>query len=397
MKILLLSDLHAVIDGDSKNFSNTRLHLDSTGSGEWGDGLVTYITSLGIQYDLIVCCGDIANKGCQQSFLAGWKFLHKISNHFSKAKLICAPGNHDHQSRPDPADIQSGFSPKHQLQFCSPPFPFVSHEKNTHFWAWNWYMDDTCPDSNLLLVNTSAYHGFNDEYKHGRIALETVNQIEEHLESLEEIKALNILICHHHPQRMEHAHNDYDGQQMAGGQKLLHSIQNVDKGPWLILHGHKHYACISTASSEGQTPPIVFSAGSASAKYKDLIENQFYSLNINIEKTKEEERIVGTFETHQFTPGGGWAPSESSKMPARSGLGSRETATRLIKELNRLLENEEFLEGEELERINLELGYFLPKEFEKFTKRLAANSLVAEIDAQNQCIIQIQIGPDNDK
>ncbi|MEZ8319489.1 metallophosphoesterase family protein [Vibrio splendidus] len=389
MKILLLSDLHTVIENDYQNMSNSRLHLDASGSGEWGNGLINYIEKQNVEYDLIVCCGDIANKGCKKSFLAGWKFLNVLSAKIPSAKLICVPGNHDHQSRPDPTDIESGFSPKHQLQFCSPSFPFSCHAKNTHFWAWNWALDDSSPNTNLLLLNTSAYHGFSDEYKHGRIALETVDQIEKRLEEIVEPKAINILICHHHPQRMEHAHRNYDGQQMAGGQKLLHSLQNVDKGPWLILHGHKHYACISTASSEGQVPPIVFSAGSASARYKDLIENQFYTFDLDLAETSEQERIVGTFETHQFTTGEGWSPSTSSSMPAKSGLGSRTNANTIIKKIQQLLNTEEFLEGDELAEINQELSYFLPKEFERFMNRLTLNSLSADVDKSNQFISQI--------
>ncbi|MDU9593987.1 MULTISPECIES: metallophosphoesterase [unclassified Vibrio] len=394
MKILLLSDLHAVLENDSQNLSNSRLHLDQNGNGEWGNALISYISTLNIKYDLIVCCGDIANKGSKASFLAGWTFLNNLSRTLPNAKLVCVPGNHDHQSRPDLSD-PDGFSPKHQLQFCEPPFPFNCHEKNTHFWAWNWVLDDSDPQSNLVLLNTSAYHGFSNESHHGRVALETVDQIEKRLANQSSPKAINILICHHHPQRMEHAHDDYDGQQMSGGQKLLNSLQKVDQGPWLILHGHKHYSCISKASSEGEDPPIVFSAGSASAKYADLIDNQFYSIDIDITKTSENERVIGTFETHQFSVGSGWKPSASTNMPAKSGLGSNINSRTLINRIKALLKNEAFLEETDIKDINDELRYFLPAEFKKFKSRLEKNSLVSDIDEANQFILQV--GPANAK
>lgn len=303
MKILLLSDLHAVLPDDKLGVSVSRLVLDSEGKGEYGDGLIQYVNSLNEQFDYIVCCGDIATRGCKETFKAGWIFLNRLQQSLHPAKLVCVPGNHDHQSRPPSDKKEDGFSPTHNLQFCDPPFPFSSFEKNTHFWAWHWYLDEEDKDCNILYLNTSAYHGYGDEYEHGRISTQAASQIKNHIgASNYQQKSINIVVCHHHPQPMEHAYQDYDGQQMSGGQNLLNTLQEANIGPWLILHGHKHFPCVSKALSQDETPPIVFSAASSSVKdtQPNKYPNQIYILNIYIDETEQEEKIIGKFETHEY-------------------------------------------------------------------------------------------------
>lgn len=394
MKILLLSDLHAVPSDNLNEHSSSRLILDPQGTGEFGDSLITYLQNLNEDIDYIVCCGDIANKGCGKSFQIGWKFLQNLKTALNDAALISVPGNHDHQSRPPTSSNSDGFSPKHQLQFCSPKFPFDCHNQNTHFWAWNWVIDDSSKECNFLCLNTSAYHGYADEYKHGRIATETVKQIKNHLESTDyESKPLNILICHHHPQTMEHAYEDYDGEQMNGGQSLINTLQEVDVGPWLILHGHKHFACISSASTQSQTPSIVFSAGSISAKLqapiKTITSNQIYLIDIEIDKTASSEKIVGKFSTHEYTVADGWRLSRSENLPAKSGLGSKKDAIDVINQIKEMLKSTPFLQQNELLSVNAELSYFTPREFKKFKSRLDTHRLAAELDTTEQKVIEV--------
>ncbi|NVJ62465.1 MAG: metallophosphoesterase [Gammaproteobacteria bacterium] len=396
MKILVLSDLHAVLVDEVDTHEHSRLIVDDDGSGEFGDGLIGYIQSIDSKLDYIICCGDIANRGQSRSFVAGWKFLNRLSFSFPGSKLICVPGNHDHQSRPDTTEDPTGFSPKHQLQFCEPSFPFDCFQKNTHFWAWNWAIDSLA-DCNVLSLNTSAYHGYSDEYKHGRVSSETINQICDFIESDEYVpKPINILVCHHHPQRMEHAYEDYDGEQMSGGQSLVNALQEIDVGPWLVIHGHKHFACVSSTFSQAQTPPIVFSAGSTSAKLyegiKDKTSNQIYLLDIDISKTDQKERVVGKFKTYEYTMANGWLPSKSENLPANSGFGSSKTAIDLISDIKSKLVDEPFLQEIDLIEINEELGYFTPREFVRLKTRIEKHNLIAEIDESHQKIIEIGYG-----
>ncbi|ENK2264144.1 TPA: hypothetical protein I7272_28410 [Vibrio parahaemolyticus] len=391
MEILLLSDLHAVPEDDLNERDSSRLLLDSDIKGEYADSLISYVRSQNKKIDYIVCCGDIANKGCGESFKLGWKFLQRLKDELPGSKLLTVPGNHDHQSR---ASASEGFSPKHQLQFCEPTFPFDCYEKNTHFWAWNWAMVQEDEYANFLLLNTSAFHGFNDEYKHGRVSTQSVEQISSYIKSSSfEAKSLNVLICHHHPQPMEHAYNDYDGEQMSGGQSLINALQEADIGPWLVLHGHKHFACISNASSQDQSPAVVFSAGSASAKiYKEIenkTSNQIYFLSIDKNKTVEQEKVIGRFNTHEYKVGSGWRISKSENLPGKSGLGSRTSAALILKSIQELLDGTPFLDENDLEHINEELSFFTPREFERFLKRLTHADLSSEIDKSSQKVIEV--------
>lgn len=391
MKILLLSDLHAVSQNDVEERDSSRLLLDDDIKGEFADSLINNIKNQCKSVDFIVCCGDIANKGNGKSFELGWKFLQRLKNELPDATLLTVPGNHDHQSRVSESE---GFSPKHQLQFSTPPFPFECYKKNTHFWAWNWVIDQDDSRANFLLVNTSAFHGFNDEYKHGRVSTQSVEQISSYLKSSNFThKNFNVLICHHHPQRMEHAYNDYDGEQMSGGQSLINALQEADVGPWLVLHGHKHFACISNASSQDQSPAVVFSAGSASAKlYEPIINktsNQIYFLNIDIDKTVEQEKVIGKFSTHEYKVGSGWGLSKSENLPGQSGFGSRTSASLLVQSIKDLLNSQPFLDESDLGHINEELSYFTPKEFERFERRLDRENLISELDKASQKVIEI--------
>lgn len=391
MEILLLSDLHAVPHDNLDERDSSRLLLDTQIRGEYADSLINHITKQNKKFDYIVCCGDIANKGCGESFELGWRFLQRLKDEIPDATLLTVPGNHDHQSRVTDED---GFSPKHQLQFCQPSFPLDCYEKNTHFWAWNWAMLEEEEKANFLLVNTSAFHGFSDEYKHGRVSTQSVEQISSYISSEKfEAKALNVLICHHHPQPMEHAYNDYDGEQMSGGQTLINALQEADVGPWLVLHGHKHFACVTNASSQDQSPAVVFSAGSASAKiYKaiaDRTSNQIYFLSIDTEKTIEQDKVIGKFTTHEYKVGTGWRQSKSENLPGKSGLGSRTSASMIFNSINDLLVNTPFLDENDLNHINEELEFFTPREFNRFIKRLNNSNLVAEVDGSNQKVIEV--------
>jgi hypothetical protein len=49
----------------------------------------------------------------------------------------------------------------------------------------------------LVVLNSSAYHATEAEVKHGRITQQTINLLKETLTS----RTINILMCHHNPQK----------------------------------------------------------------------------------------------------------------------------------------------------------------------------------------------------
>jgi len=367
LRILVLSDLHATTEYSER--SDSRLNFDE-GVSEYGEGIINFIKNNEEEIDVLVCAGDIANKASLSNFEKGWEFLNKLKLKVNIPTILCVPGNHDHASRSD-----SEFSPKHHLQFMHPPFPLDNHVKNTHFWAWNW-LDVELETFNAVLINTSAYHGYGDEYTRGRIATEVADQIYERISSSDfKLKHFNLLLCHHHPVKMEHVDISPDVEVIDGAEYLLTKLQEVDKGPWLIIHGHKHFAEITIGSSSNGSPPTILSAGSVSAKIyssiQDRTSNQMYILDIDLRKTSDLDKLVGNFITYEYKMEFGWRLSEARNLPAKGGFGSEYTPVKVFREIKNLINKTgTFLNEDDLEPIYKMMEYFTPGEFLKLKNKL---------------------------
>ena len=382
IRFLIASDLHASVNEGERDDSRL-IFID--GQCELADSFIKYAQSLRKRFDFFICPGDISNKGNSDSFNAGWQFLNKAKAELNIPKLLCVPGNHDHQSRPG-----LGFSTNHLIKFCSPPFPHSDLNINTQFWAWNWcHLEEN--SFNAIMLNSSAYHGKDDEYKHGRIPPESINQIKNHIDSENfSNKSFNLLLCHHHPTKMEHVDNT-DPEVMEGGQSLLKNLEDSDVGPWFVIHGHKHFASLQYAATGSSLPPTILSAGSLGAnlypEIKDRTSNQFYVVEVNIEKTIEAERLVGTFEAHSWDLYNGWGLSKGKNLPAKGGFGSNTTPRSIIKEIKELLKNTPVLDINDLIPVHDKLEYFTPYDFDKLIKKLAEEGF--PIEHENGKIIEV--------
>lgn len=361
-----MSDLHACTR--SVDIEHSRLVFDGK-ENEFGLRFIEYCKSIKLSPDFLVCPGDISNQGCTDSFQNGWDFLHKVRAELGIKELLCVPGNHDIQSRPG-----AGISPLHKVKFCSPSFPSNEFEFNTHFWGWGWghlkYDHFNC-----ILINSSAYHGFNQEFKHGRVAQETVNQISEYINNNDfNSRPFNVLLCHHHPVKREDIDYASDFEVMDGGQLLISSLERLTRKPWLVIHGHKHFASLFSAQSGGYNPPLIFSAGSFSAKLYPKIENrtanQFYILDIDINKTIQNEKLIGTFETHSWDVISNWHPSKSKNLPHKGGFGSDIRPVEIVRNLNNLLKNTPYLNSDDLIQVNEKLQHITPTQYDELITRL---------------------------
>lgn len=374
LTILVISDLHAVVGNSEHN--DTRLIFDN-GISEFGEGIVNFISGLNRKIDILICSGDISNKACPEGFKSGWEYINGVKEKLNIPNILCVPGNHDHDSRKN-----TSYNPKHYLQFSTPSFPFEVHEKNTHFWAWNW-CDVQIEHCNAILLNSSAYHGYGDfkddetdESYHGRVATEVVDQIYNYVSSDRyPQKKFNILVCHHHPIKMEQVDCDFDTEAMEGGQYLISKLQGLDKGPWFIVHGHKHFAELTYGPTNTGTPPTILSAGSLSAKLypslKDRTSNQMYFVDIDLDKTQEYERLVGKFDVYEWSMDAGWSPSKSKNLPAKGGFGGWTTLNQVFTKVKELFEDgRPFLNESDLEPIYNMMDYFTPNDFDRFVARL---------------------------
>ncbi|ACJ27812.1 hypothetical protein swp_1009 [Shewanella piezotolerans WP3] len=392
VNFLVISDLHAGLSQDSA--SDTKLILRDK-HNVFGDRLINYIKGLDEHIDYLVCTGDIGNQGCNKSFQAGWEYVNKMAQELSIQDILCVPGNHDHQSRP-PQDDKYGFSPKHELQFIQPSFPFSCFNKNTHFWAWNWELTST-DTFNVVSINSSAYHGYGSEYKHGRIALEITDQIKQKLISGKvDRKPFNVLLTHHHPKKMDFVDSKYDSQAMEGADYLLRALEAADLGPWLIIHGHKHYAQIGYANSQIQGSQLILSAGSLSAVLYEAIEhrtsNQFYLLSVEPDKSEYLGKVVGKFRTYEANKLHEWQPSKSNNLPANGGFGSTHTPDQVVNDLKKLInEDNPFLEGDELNQFKEKIEHFTPDEICRLNSRLESNMFSVTRCSDNH-IVEVGLG-----
>lgn len=387
LKILVISDLHAIVD--ERYSDDSRLEF-KFGNCEYAEGFLSFVKRLDYKIDILICSGDISNKADKDSFNQGWSLINRIKEELKIPELLCVPGNHDHVSR---GDDPRSFDPKHHMQYLKPTFPVDNFQKNTHFWAWNWCHIEGST-TNSILINSSAYHGHKDEHKHGRISTETISRIKEFILSENFLeKPINILVCHHHPYKMEHQENDFDTESMEGGDSLVSVLTESNKGPWLVVHGHRHIPQLRYAPSCSTVKPVVFSAGSFSAKLfpalLDKTKNQFYFIDVNLEKTTQSGNAIGRFETYEWTLSNGWKLSSSKYLPGRGGFGNtkspKEIATKIQAKMN--LAGDKFLNQNDLSDFTEDIIYFTPLDLDHLNSELEKLNLIAIFE--NYDLVQV--------
>jgi len=379
LRILVISDIHAIIDSAHKEYS----HLLLNGSqSEYADGVISYIKEMNREFDLLVCAGDISNVGDEECFDVGLEFIHKVKDELDIPELLCVPGNHDHKSRPP-----YNHNPKITLENSKLPFPTTCPQKNKYFLKSSWcHIDGGDFGYNAILLNTSAFHGQGIEHKHGKVGSTTIDEIVNFTQSTDYVdKSINILVCHHHPMKMDHVDEDVDSESMEGGELLIRRLHEANAGAWLIIHGHKHYPEITYSSATGRTPAIIFSAGSLSAQIYSKIEsrtsNQFYILEVDLDCSLVEGIPVGTFETYERVLSNRWRPSQAKNLPARGGFGSAETAQQVCKKIVDAITDEcPFLEKEELQELTESTKNFTPSDFDLLVRLLEQKKLSVEVD-----------------
>lgn len=360
------------------------------GKSEFADTFIEYVKSLNRDIDALICAGDISTAGSVDSFKLGWEFLQTTKNEIKTPELLCVPGNHDHQSRPS----ATTFNPKEAMQYIHPNFPLPSFESNTFFWSWNWcHYESHLSNYNAILVNTSASHGFSEEYKHGRIPFKAIEKISEHVNSANfKQKPINILLCHHHPIKMEHVDDNLDYEAMIGGDRLIRMLCECDKGPWLIIHGHKHFADIAYAPSPNRLAPVIFSAGSLSAqlypKIEDRTSNQFYILDIDLNRSAKNGIAVGKFESFESIAGRKWSRSMATNLPEKGGFGSQKTPNQIADIISKHITTEApFLDEGEISELEPEIGYLTPTETRSLSSLLEGKGY--KVMTERDTIVQV--------
>ncbi|MDD3596612.1 metallophosphoesterase [Sulfuricurvum sp.] len=372
-RIAILSDLH-VNASDSrirKNMPEDKYENPFT-------SLKELINKEQLDADLLICCGDMADRAEPGSLEYAWKEIHLIANSLKASHVLGTVGNHDVDSR----FATNEYDPKVALQSLSPVFPGIDDNYSNHFWAKHFAITEI-EDENIqiLNINSCAYHGYQscdkdkNEYEHGRISQQTLNQLESVLEKRAQTKKyeINIAFFHHHPNPRT-TRQDLDYSHMDAGDRLL-QLLSKDYGRWLIIHGHKHASNIVMASGNANQP-IIFSAGSFSSTRSIDIEqpnlNQFYI----IELVKNSKRTVslpraGSILTWNLNTGNVWNKAIfGDGIPYGAGFGNTADYEVLAGEIDEFLTVGVSYDWEEVVHYFPKLKYTMPETIKKVLETL---------------------------
>jgi predicted phosphodiesterase len=352
-------------------------------------GLSNLIEQNKLQADVLVCCGDMGDKARPAGIKYVWDNLQKLKDKLAAELLAATAGNHDVDSRYKYNDYDA----KGVLQSLLPQFPLGDETQNNKYWSRN-YVVITTSKFRLVILNSSAYHGAKEEeFKHGRVSLRTVETLKAELADLERThsRQVNILLCHHHP----HKHGDIEDDDysiMEGGHKLLGMLESGNYGNWIIIHGHKHHPRICYAAG-GSSAPIVFSAGSLCARLyqplQSVARNQFYLITFPLAELETLGLgLAGTFQSWDWIDGRGWMRAgDRSGLPPYGGFGNRGNVFTLANQVAALFSNrgEPYIKWDEVLSAIPSLKYLLPSDMIQMLNKLeSAHTLRVLWDSTGQ-------------
>ena len=326
LRVAVISDLHAYDEATTKDAeAPSYLRMGAPEDQPTRHpiaGLNELIAREQLNVDFLICCGDIGDKARPAATKYAWQQIDSLRRKLTAHTLIATPGNHDMDSR----HLYNSFDAKGTLQALVPTFPLACIQDSDRFWSRNFAVVER-DAVRIVVLNSSAYHGTaTDELKHGRLAASTLQSVTAALQQPGSYK-VNVLVCHHHPQRYGDIESE-DYSEMQGGDALLAELGSGRSGRWLIIHGHKHHPrmCYGPGTASA---PIIFSAGSlCGAIYRAVqgkARNQFYVIEVPWRRFDALElELAGRFWAWDWINGMGWQPAgPESGLPGRGGFGYR--------------------------------------------------------------------------
>lgn len=348
-RIAIASDLHAHTNSmdytSGKNIPSwiTPKATAATKQNPLAD-LQVFIKDTQLTADVLLCPGDIADKADDVAMNYAWQELQSIGKMLGVSAIVGSVGNHDLHSRaaagtPDGSGITENPLPQAHIRTLFPTFPIASDEENRRFWADHVAIseDDIC---RIVTLNSCSSHGYifegSDEYKRGRFTPEAENQLISLIKATE-TKPINILLTHHHPQKVSEL-TFTDESTMIRGDRLIKVLGTGEYGSWMIVHGHRHVASFQLGHGDNDRP-YIFSAGSLGVilqtfYYPDRPPNQFYMIEFDLLKIEEQGGLYGTIKAWDWHFGKGWKRAEeNASVPGKSGFGSRTKPLVLAKQV----------------------------------------------------------------
>ena len=365
-RVAIASDLHVHDEEGDDSPSHLRVGAEEGNPAKHPiAGLHSIIADNGLTADLLLCPGDLGDKASRKGIQYAWKMLNDLKAALGAKQLLGTVGNHD----VDCKGKETEFDPRGYLQSLSPLFPIDSEADYDRYWSRHFALTETS-NSRVIMLNSSAFHGYKDEHSHGRVSDFTLSQLKAALQASQP-KPINILMCHHHPlQHAELTLGEHDI--MHGGQGLLDLLGDGSFGEWLVIHGHKHHPKISYAAGSTNSP-TVFAAGSLCANlFKNVqasARNQFYILEFDVADVKAMG-LVGTFRAWDWIIETGWQKaSPSSGLPAHGAFGARAKPSQLAIQIDSSM-SEPLIKWADAVGICPDLKYATPADLKSFFRCL---------------------------
>lgn len=368
LRLAVISDIHAASAQHDHSRGSHVVVPAPAGRGNPIDDLRELIKggALGA-VDYLVCPGDITNQADPDAFQWMWARLRETASSIGATEILATCGNHDLDSRYLADARVDDPDAKGAILGLANRFPELSEAEHNEFWAHNFVVLERAKPiaHRVTLLNTCAYHGLvESEIKHGRISGRTIKRIVERLRGRPRV-GLNILVCHHHLSPLPSWDTSPDYQYVKKGSELLRELECLDIGPWLIVHGHRHWPdCVYALG--GSSSPVLFCAGSF-GKAEPQVVNQFHILNVEVDS--HASRPSGTVQTWFWSLSAGWQPSVSGDslraLSFQSGFGFNGSIPKLVDDvISALPTNGSFMEWLDLVTGIPNLRFLLPRDFE---------------------------------
>ncbi|NKB38347.1 MAG: hypothetical protein GKR93_14485 [Gammaproteobacteria bacterium] len=381
LKILVISDLHAHSlsprDKESPSLLSSMAEEEPTKNPF--TGFISLVNEKEISADILLCAGDICDKGDYAGMKYAWQKFHELGKAANTNHVYATAGNHDMDSRYK----NSNYNAQGMLQSLVTKFPLDDEAMFNHYWARK-YVITEAENWRLVLLNSAAYHGGGKdqgaEFEHGRISPQTVKDLLEKLRKSDE-KKINILLTHHHLMRNTEIHeNNYS--EMQGADELLRNLSSGEYGEWLVIHGHMHVPNLNY-SAGGSVAPLIFTAGSFSVtldkESATKTNNQAYLVDLEMRNNLGNiSNIAGNIHCWDWTYGMGWSESlAGSVFPNPTGFGFRGTINSLVDKINKLLNGDDqtYYKWDELLTEIPELNYVLHTDLKLIVSKLAKNNV----------------------
>lgn len=364
LEIFVVSDLHAIssiVNGSGPSYYTIANTL-GTNSCPMAS-LKTFIQQEKICARVLLCCGDIGNKADPPSLRHSLDDLTVLRELLGAEKLIVTVGNHDIDSRLETNE----HDPRGYLQSLSPLIPIDNEDLFHKFWSKHYVVLEES-SYNLLVLNSSAFHGYAEELEHGRISKYMLDNIIEELSNLPTDK-INLVMMHHHPCIIDDLNKKESYDVARGGSDLLERLSQGDLGEWLVIHGHRHYPRLTQASG-GNSAPFILSSGSLGAitPHSWKVGNYCYKISFDCEKNKIEG-IHAKVTSYEWTSNLGWSYPDfrnGELIPHKCGFGYLGRTKSLLDEIKKL--PKQTYDWVELVSKIGDLEYLIPRELDALFK-----------------------------